>query len=220
MEPAGDVQRRGNSRRPVSGKPVLGRTAEGLLLGRIQFQEPRLAECLRVPRAIIATRIIRTLSWVTDPGCGNMVTVTDKQRVDMVIDAQSADRRIVTVTAARRKRPGPGQATAAGAPACRRLSTACRSSSVAGTERGSAGRRRRRCSAAPESEAVSHCLDRAAAVGALVVFRAGHLGVGAVAAVGVGGQDGVVAEAGGAARLGRRVPSTVPWNTRTPVALA
>jgi hypothetical protein len=45
-------------------------------------------------------------------------------------------------------------------------------------------------------------LDCAAAVGDLVLFLAGHLGVGAVARVGVGDEDGVVAEAGGAAGLG------------------
>jgi hypothetical protein len=39
-------------------------------------------------------------------------------------------------------------------------------------------------------------------MGDLVLFLAGHLGVGAVARVGVGDEDGVVAEAGGAAGFG------------------
>src|SRR6201996_2938089 len=53
-----------------------------------------------------------------------------------------------------------------------------------------------------KSQSSAHRLDCAAAMGDLVLFLAGHLGVGAVARVGVGDEDGVVAEAGGAAGFG------------------
>src|ERR1035437_4863254 len=60
----------------------------------------------------------------------------------------------------------------------------------------------RACGRSVESQAVPHGLDRVPAVGDLVLLLADHLRVGAVADVGVGDEDGVVAEAVGAAWFG------------------
>src|SRR5580692_9151471 len=62
--------------------------------------------------------------------------------------------------------------------------------------------RQRAALRAGESESAAHLLNRAPAMGDLVLFLAGHLCVGAQAGVAVGDEDGVVAEPGGAARLG------------------